>query len=107
MAPPREELLNVYDAEGNVLGARPRRAAKASRLAVGAVNVLLVNRRGQVLLQRRAAATENGGAGGNCARRYSAGSRVDGMLAARELAPNMAYLWLTQAHALISAARIS
>ena len=57
----REELLNVYDAKGAVVGARPRRAAKASGLAVGAVNALLVNRRGEVLLQRRPADKENGG----------------------------------------------
>jgi len=55
-----EELLNVYDAAGNVVGARPRRAAKASGLAVGAVNALLVNRAGEVLLQRRPGDKENG-----------------------------------------------
>ncbi len=55
-----EELLNVYDAAGAVVGARPRRLAKASGLAVGAVNVLLVNRRGEVLLQRRPEDKENG-----------------------------------------------
>jgi 8-oxo-dGTP pyrophosphatase MutT (NUDIX family) len=55
-----EELLNVYDATGAVVDARPRRAAKASGLAVGAVNALLVNRRGEVLLQRRPADKENG-----------------------------------------------
>jgi 8-oxo-dGTP pyrophosphatase MutT (NUDIX family) len=55
-----EELLNVYDAAGKVVDARPRRAAKASGLAVGAVNALLVNRRGEVLLQRRPADKENG-----------------------------------------------
>src|SRR3970040_2143291 len=46
---PHEELLNVYD-----------EAAKASGLAVGAVNALLVNRRGEVLLQRRPRDKENG-----------------------------------------------
>jgi len=56
-----EELLNVYDAAGVVVDARPRRAAKASGLAVGAVNALLVNRGGEVLLQRRPADKENGG----------------------------------------------
>src|SRR5438034_4234173 len=56
----REELLNVYDAKGAVVDARPRRAAKASGLAVGAVNALLVDRRGFVLLQRRPADKENG-----------------------------------------------
>src|SRR5438477_7036946 len=61
MGPPAEELLNVYDAEGRVVGARPRRAAKASGLAVGAVNVLVRNPRGEVLLQRRPIDKENGG----------------------------------------------
>jgi isopentenyldiphosphate isomerase len=56
-----EELLNVYDAEGDVIGAKPRRDAKASGLAVGAVNVLLVNAGGQILLQRRPEDKENGG----------------------------------------------
>jgi 8-oxo-dGTP pyrophosphatase MutT (NUDIX family) len=55
-----EELLNVYDATGKVVDARPRRAAKASGLAVGAVNALVVNRRAEVLLQRRPADKENG-----------------------------------------------
>jgi hypothetical protein len=55
-----EELLNIYDEEARVIGAAPRRAAKASGSAVGAVNVLLVNRGGEVLLQRRPAAKENG-----------------------------------------------
>jgi 8-oxo-dGTP pyrophosphatase MutT (NUDIX family) len=61
MADPVEELLNVYDVEGRVVGARPRREAKASGLAVGAVNVLVVNPRGEVLLQRRPMDKENGG----------------------------------------------
>ena len=56
-----EEALNLYDGAGNVVGARPRREAKASGLAVGAVNVLLLNRRGEVLLQRRPGDKENGG----------------------------------------------
>jgi isopentenyldiphosphate isomerase len=55
-----EELLNLYDDEARVVGTAPRRAAKASGTAVGAVNVLLVNRRGELLLQRRPAAKENG-----------------------------------------------
>ena len=55
-----EELLNVYDDTGVVIGARPRREAKASGLAVGAVNVLLVNGRSEVLLQRRPGDKENG-----------------------------------------------
>jgi 8-oxo-dGTP pyrophosphatase MutT (NUDIX family) len=58
---PREELLNVYDAAGVVVAARPRREAKRSGLAVGAVNVLLVNALAQVLLQRRPPDRENGG----------------------------------------------
>jgi isopentenyldiphosphate isomerase len=56
-----EELLNVYDADGAVIGARPRREAKASGLAVGAVNVLVANTLGEVLLQRRPDDKENGG----------------------------------------------
>lgn len=58
---PAEELLNVYDAAGRVIDARPRRAAKASGLAVGAVNALILNQRGEVLLQRRPEDKENGG----------------------------------------------
>jgi hypothetical protein len=61
MADPREELLNVYDADGAVVDARPRRAAKAAGLIVGAVNVLLVNARGEVLMQHRPPDKENGG----------------------------------------------
>jgi 8-oxo-dGTP pyrophosphatase MutT (NUDIX family) len=57
----REELLNVYDDSGAVVGARPRRAAKASGLAVGAVNLLAVNAAGGVLLQKRRSDKENGG----------------------------------------------
>ena len=55
-----EELLNVYDAAGTVVDARPRRAAKASGLAVGAVNALVVNGEGLVLMQRRPSDKENG-----------------------------------------------
>jgi 8-oxo-dGTP pyrophosphatase MutT (NUDIX family) len=55
------EPLNVYDATGRVVGARPRDEAKRSGLAVGAVNLLLVNARGELLLQRRPADKENGG----------------------------------------------
>ena len=58
---PSEELLNVYDAAGRVIDARPRRAAKASGLAVGAVNALLINARGELLMQRRPKDKENGG----------------------------------------------
>jgi isopentenyldiphosphate isomerase len=56
-----EEPLNVYDAEGRVVGARPRAEAKRSGLAVGAVNLLLANAHGEVLLQRRPDDKENGG----------------------------------------------
>jgi hypothetical protein len=55
------ELLNVYDASGRVTGVRMRHEAKGSGEAVGAVNVLLVNRRGEVLLQQRPVDKENGG----------------------------------------------
>jgi isopentenyldiphosphate isomerase len=61
MSDDREELVNVYDASGGVIGARPRREAKRSGLAVGAVNALLINSEGEVLLQRRPADKENGG----------------------------------------------
>jgi hypothetical protein len=56
-----EELLNVYDAHGAVIGAKPRREAKASGLVVGAVNVLVANALGEVLLQRRPDDKDNGG----------------------------------------------
>ena len=56
-----EELLNLYDDAGAVVGARPRREAKASGLAVGAVNILLANAASEVLLQRRPVDKENGG----------------------------------------------
>jgi isopentenyldiphosphate isomerase len=55
-----EELLNVYDSEGRIVGAKPRREAKSSGLAVGAVNALIVDGRRQVLLQRRPPGKENG-----------------------------------------------
>jgi len=61
MSDAHEELLNVYDLAGNVIGARRRREAKASGLAVGAVNALVVNPRGEVLLQKRPEDKENGG----------------------------------------------
>jgi ADP-ribose pyrophosphatase YjhB (NUDIX family) len=61
MTEPVEEMLNIYDAAGTVVGARRRSAAKAAGLPVGAVNVLVVNGRGEVLLQRRPAGKENGG----------------------------------------------
>jgi isopentenyldiphosphate isomerase len=55
------ELLNVYDAAGGVVGARPRGEAKRSGLAVGAINVLVRDGAGRVLLQKRPADKENGG----------------------------------------------
>jgi 8-oxo-dGTP pyrophosphatase MutT (NUDIX family) len=58
---PHEESISVFDPEGRVVGALPRAQAKRSRLAVGAVNVLLVSSKGEVLLQRRAEDKENGG----------------------------------------------
>jgi NUDIX domain len=61
MNEPSEERLNVYDAAGNVVDARPRSQAKSTGQAVGAVNVLVVNGRGEVLLQRRPLDKENGG----------------------------------------------
>jgi isopentenyldiphosphate isomerase len=54
-----EERLNLYDADGRVVGAKPRREAKASGLAVGAVNALVVDRRRHVLLQRRPRGKDN------------------------------------------------
>ena len=42
-----EELLNVYDADGRVVGTKPRHEAKRSGLAVGAVNVLVLDREGR------------------------------------------------------------
>jgi isopentenyldiphosphate isomerase len=55
-----QELLNVYDEGGRVVGAKPRREAKLSGLAVGAVNVLVCDAAGRVLLQRRPGGQENG-----------------------------------------------
>ena len=61
MPEPHGERVRVYDEDGRAAGALPRAEAKRSRLAVGAVNVLLVNARGEVLLQRRPEDRENGG----------------------------------------------
>jgi hypothetical protein len=55
------ELLNVYDGDGRVVGVLPRRDAKSSGQPVGAVNVLVANMRGEVLLQLRPDDKENGG----------------------------------------------
>src|SRR5262249_61392634 len=49
---PRDELVNVYDAAGAVVGARPRDEAKRSGLAVGAINLLLLDAARRVLLPR-------------------------------------------------------
>lgn len=56
-----EERVNVYDAAGRVAGALPRARALASGRPVGAVNALVVDARGHVLLQRRRKDKENGG----------------------------------------------
>jgi isopentenyldiphosphate isomerase len=56
-----DELLNVYDAAGEIVGARPRAEAKRSGLAVGAVNALVRDPAGCVLLQKRPPEKENGG----------------------------------------------
>lgn len=61
MAESHSELLNLYDQAGQVVGQAPRAVAKASGRAVGAVNALIVDGTGRVLLQRRPAGKENGG----------------------------------------------
>ena len=61
MPEPHDERVAVFDAAGRAVGAMPRDEAKRSGLAVGAVNLLLVNGRGQLLLQRRPGDKENGG----------------------------------------------
>ena len=61
MSEAHEEPLNVYDPAGVAVGVMPRAEAKRSGLAVGAVNVLLANAGGEVLLQRRPADKENAG----------------------------------------------
>jgi 8-oxo-dGTP pyrophosphatase MutT (NUDIX family) len=58
---PQHERVRVYQADGRPAGALFRDEASRSGLAVGVVNVLLVNRQGDVLLQRRPADKENGG----------------------------------------------
>jgi 8-oxo-dGTP pyrophosphatase MutT (NUDIX family) len=58
---PHEDLVNVYDPQGRVAGAMPREQAKGRGLVLGAINVLLVGARGEVLLQRRPEDKENGG----------------------------------------------
>ena len=61
MAEPHHEQVAVFDATGRAAGSLPREQAKRSGLALGAVNVLLVNARGELLLQRRPQDKENGG----------------------------------------------
>jgi 8-oxo-dGTP pyrophosphatase MutT (NUDIX family) len=56
-----DERLSVYDDEARQVGAMGRGEAKRSGLAVGAINVLLVNARGEALLQKRREDKENGG----------------------------------------------
>jgi 8-oxo-dGTP pyrophosphatase MutT (NUDIX family) len=55
------ELLNVYDEAGAVVGSMERGEAKAKGFAAGAVQLLLVNPGGLILLQRRRDDKENGG----------------------------------------------
>jgi 8-oxo-dGTP pyrophosphatase MutT (NUDIX family) len=57
---PGDGRVNVYDVAGRVVGARPRDKAGRSDLALGAVNLLLVNSRSEVLLQKRPRDKENG-----------------------------------------------
>jgi len=61
MGEPHDERVAVFDAAGRAVGGMPRDEAKRSGLAVGAINLLLVNARGEVLLQLRPADKENGG----------------------------------------------
>ncbi len=58
---PADELLNVYDATGMVVGARPRGETQVAGFAAGAVQLLLVGADGRVLLQRRRDEKENAG----------------------------------------------
>jgi hypothetical protein len=61
MAEPERELVAVFDEAGRAAGAMPREEAKRAGRAIGAVNVLLVNARGELLLQLRPEDKENGG----------------------------------------------
>jgi 8-oxo-dGTP pyrophosphatase MutT (NUDIX family) len=56
-----DELLNLYDTDGRVVGTATRRAAKASGRPVGAVQALVLGPERRVLLQRRPVDKENGG----------------------------------------------
>lgn len=55
------ELLNVYDEDGVVVGSMERGDAKAKGFAAGAVQMLVMNQQGRVLLQLRRDDKENGG----------------------------------------------
>ena len=59
--PTHEELLNVYDASGAVIGTRRRIDPEAPVQIAGAVNALLISSTAEVLLQRRSSDKENGG----------------------------------------------
>ncbi|MBK5255823.1 MAG: NUDIX domain-containing protein [Vicinamibacteria bacterium] len=61
MADQVHELLNVYDAAGLVVGSAARGDANTKGFAAGAVQLLLLNLEGSVLLQRRRDDKENGG----------------------------------------------
>lgn len=61
MSDQSQELLNVYNPAGEVVGSAPRGDAKARGLAVGAVQMLVVKDDGRILLQRRQDDKENGG----------------------------------------------
>lgn len=56
-----DELLNLYDATGAIVGARPRNSTQEPGFAAGAVQLLLSGADGRVLLQRRRDDKENGG----------------------------------------------
>jgi 8-oxo-dGTP pyrophosphatase MutT (NUDIX family) len=69
---PPEGLISVYDAAGRVVGQARRDEAVRSGLALGAINLLLADSLGRVLLQKRPPDKEN-------ARRWdkSVGGHVD------------------------------
>lgn len=55
-----DEIVNIYDDDARVTGTLGRREAKSRGLILGAVHALVVNRQGEVLLQRRPGDKENG-----------------------------------------------
>lgn len=61
MADPHHGEVAVFDAHGRPAGALPRDEAVRAGAAIGAVNLLLVDSRGALLLQRRPHDKENGG----------------------------------------------